>query len=301
MKTLSDYRQKLTRFVEWHDGELGGFTLAKARAFVAHLQETPKWSTHTTIQTSSQMLSAQTVRWACPCLERTVNMAPRRGYIGDNVLRRLAKPKVPSRVVEVLADDEVKKLLQSLDANTGVGARDLAILTIFLDSGLRLSELVGLRVQDIHLQQGWLKVYGKDDKERIVPFGVMATKVLSRYVTLFRPQDLETESFFVNIDGGPITQNTIKMLFVRLQQRSGVERLHPHLMRHTFATNYLMSGGDVFSLQSILGHTTFEMTRRYVTLASLHVAIQHRRFSPMDRTDSGGDTVPGYQTAAGRC
>ena len=116
-----------------------------------------------------------------------------------------------------------------------MGARDLAILSIFLDSGLRLSELVGLRVQDVHLQQGWLKVYGKGDKERIVPFGVRATKVLSRYVTFFRPQDLETDSFFVNIDGGPITQNTIKMLFVRLQQRSGVERLHPHLMRHTFA------------------------------------------------------------------
>jgi integrase len=73
------------------------------------------------------------------------------------------------------------------------------------------------------------------------------------------------------------------MLFARLRRRSGIARLHPHLLRHTFATNYLIAGGDVFTLQQILGHTTLEMTRRYVTLASTHVSLQHRKFSPMDR------------------
>ena len=208
VKTLSDYRQKLSRFVEWRGGSIGGLTLASARRFVAHLQETPKWSTHSTIETSSQMLSAQTVAGHVRALKGFSTWLHEEEYIADNVLRRLAKPKVPFRVVEVLTDEEVKKLFQVLDPNTGVGARDAAILTVFLDSGLRLSELVGLRVQDVHIPQAWLKVDGKGDKERIVPFGARATKVFNRYATFFRPKDLDTDAFFVNVDGGPITENT---------------------------------------------------------------------------------------------
>jgi len=81
--------------------------------------------------------------------------------------------------------------------------------------------------------------------------------------------------------------NAIKQLLERVGRRSGVPRLHPHLCRHTFATNYLINGGDVFSLQQILGHTTLEMVRRYVTLASAQVRVQHRKFSPMDRMHLG--------------
>jgi len=81
--------------------------------------------------------------------------------------------------------------------------------------------------------------------------------------------------------------NAVKLIFARLAQRSGVKRLHAHLCRHTFATNYLINGGDVFSLQQILGHTSLEMVRRYVTLASAQVRVQHRKFSLMDRMNLG--------------
>jgi site-specific recombinase XerD len=171
------------------------------------------------------------------------------------------------------------------------GGRDLAILTLFLDSGLRLTELVELSASDVHLAEGWLQVFGKGGKERIVPFGTRTTKVLSRYLSFYRPEETDTESFFVNADGSAITGNTIKMLFVRLRGRAKLPRVHPHLLRHTFATSYLMAGGDVFSLQAILGHTTLEMTRRYVSLASAHVAIQHERFSPMDHRAHGKRAV----------
>jgi site-specific recombinase XerD len=192
---------------------------------------------------------------------------------------------VPSRVIEVLSEEEVAALLAAVDADTTSGARDLGMLTLFLDSGLRLSELVGLEAGDVHLDEQWLKVMGKGSKERIVPFGARTAKVLSRYITFFRPEG-EIDTLFLCCDGGPITLNTVKMLFTRLRRRSGIERLHAHLLRHTFATSYLMAGGDVFTLQAILGHTTLEMTRRYVNLASAHVAVQHRRFSPMDRLHS---------------
>jgi integrase/recombinase XerC/integrase/recombinase XerD len=88
---------------------------------------------------------------------------------------------------------------------------------------------------------------------------------------------------FLSIYGKPLTENSIKLMFARLAKISGVSRLHAHLCRHTFATRFLINGGDVFTLQQILGHSTLEMVRRYVTLASSHVAIQHQRYSPMDR------------------
>ena len=130
------------------------------------------------------------------------------------------------------------------------------------------------------LDEGWLKVFGKGQKERIVPFGLRATGSLREYLTGVGEH---RDYVFLNADGSPLTQNAVKMLFGRLRARTGLPKLHPHLLRHTFATRFLMAGGDVFSLQAMLGHTTLEMTRRYVTLANSYVAIQHRRFSPMDR------------------
>jgi site-specific recombinase XerD len=192
-------------------------------------------------------------------------------------------------MVEVLAQEEVSRILSCVDHDTATGCRDLAIIVTFLDTGLRLSELTGLPMSDAHLDQGYLKVMGKGSKERIVPIGNTARKALQRYVFHFRPEPLylDQDHLFLTLDGKPMTANGVKLIFQRLARKSGVKRLHVHLCRHTFATNYLTNGGDVFSLQQILGHTTLEMARRYVTLASSQVRVQHRKFSPMDRMNLG--------------
>jgi site-specific recombinase XerD len=91
----------------------------------------------------------------------------------------------------------------------------------------------------------------------------------------------------LTLEGKPLSSNAAKLIFERLAQKSGIKRLHIHLCRHTFATNYLINGGDVFSLRQILGHTSLEMVKRYVNLASAHVRVQHRKFSPMDRLNLG--------------
>lgn len=292
-KTLFDYRCKLQRFVDWQGGTLADLELSRAREFVGHLQQSKKWIDHPGIPTSDKPLSAQTVAGHVRVMKGFATWIAEEEYTEANRLTRLAKPKLPSRLLEVLSADEVKRLLAACNPDTANGGRDLAIVTLFLDTGLRLNELVGISLDDVHLQDGWLKVFGKGEKERIVPFGTRTTKVLSRYLSFYRPEDSDTVAFFVNSDGSAITQNTIKMLFTRLRIRAKVPRVHPHLLRHTFATTYLMAGGDVFSLQAILGHTTLEMTRRYVNLASSHVAIQHKRFSPMDRL-----SVPGIGQAS---
>ena len=159
----------------------------------------------------------------------------------------------------------------------------------FIDTGIRCSELIGLKPKDIDMERGSMKVLGKGSRERMVPIGNGVQKALQRHSFHFRPEPLDTEAeeLFLSLDGNPLSVNAIKLLFARLAKKSGVKRLHAHLCRHTFATNYLINGGDVFSLQQILGHSTLEMVRNYVNLASTQVTIQHRKFSPVDRMNLG--------------
>jgi integrase/recombinase XerC/integrase/recombinase XerD len=140
-------------------------------------------------------------------------------------------------------------------------------------------------MDDLHLDEGFFKVMGKGKKERIVPIGSNAQRALQRYLFRYRsnPALPQTDNVFLSIHGEPLTENSMKLTFTRLAKRSGVQRLHAHLCRHTFATRFLINGGDVFTLQQILGHSTLEMVRHYVNLASNHIAIQHQRFSPLDR------------------
>ena len=110
-------------------------------------------------------------------------------------------------------------------------------------------------------------------------------RALHRYLFRYRPKPFHPgiDNVFLSVLGKPLTENGMKLIFHRLAKKSGVVRLHAHLCRHTFATRFLINGGDVFTLQQILGHSTLEMVRHYVNLAANHVAIQHQKFSPMDR------------------
>ncbi len=281
-KTLRGYKEKLSRFVRWLEGPLAGFTLEAVRRYVIHLQAAQKWDGHPFTPKTGDRLSPTSVRNHVVAIKAFATWLWEEGYAPDNVLERLSRPTAPRKLIEPLTREECSKLLESIDLNAANGTRDIAIVALLLDTGLRCGELVSLRVLDVHLQDQWLKVMGKGQKERMVPFGARAGNILQRYLTFFRPKTYPHPEFFLTVDGDPITENTVTMLFARLRKKTGIERLHPHLLRHTFATSYLVAGGDVFTLQHILGHTTLEMTRRYVSLASSQVSIQQHRFSPID-------------------
>ena len=142
-------------------------------------------------------------------------------------------------------------MFSAIDAHTSSGARDLAIITLLLDSGLRSNELVTLQMKDVHLEEGYLKVMGKGQKERIVPFGSSSKKSLLKYLYHFRaePAYADIENCFLTLEGQRLSNNALQLIMKRLGNRSGVKRLHAHLLRHTFAVNYLVNGEDVFTLQ----------------------------------------------------
>lgn len=157
-------------------------------------------------------------------------------------------------------------------------------MLLFLDSGVRLSELINLRISQIDFAVGQFKVFGKGGKERIVPMGVAARRVIIRYKDPIRPQPVNPneDRIFLTMAGQPISKDSVEELIQRLACKANIPRLHPHLLRHSFAVRYLINGGDVFTLQKILGHSTLDMTRRYVTLANSDVKDKHRQYSPID-------------------
>lgn len=133
-------------------------------------------------------------------------------------------------------------------------------------------------------RENTLKVLGKGDKERIVSYGVNLQKIVFKYINQERPEPAskKIDSLFLKNDGVPITQATIKQLFRRLKDKLKMEKLHPHLCRHTFCTMYLANGGDIFSLKQMTGHESFEILNNYVHLASSMVSIKNRSLSLLD-------------------
>jgi len=293
-KTIDWYNQALTLFHRFlieseKSTNLGDLHEPEVREFILYLQDRRRWSDNPYVVKNRGKLAAITIQTHIRALRGFFNWLYREGYTSENRLARLKPPKAPAKVVEVLTQEEINRILKCVDNNTAGGARNYAILMLFLDAGLRCSELRNFGLEDINIDSGYLKVMGKGSKERIVPFGASTQKAILRYALHFRPDPFNPiiQNFFLTLDGKPITKNCIKMMFQRIAKKSKVKRLHPHLCRHTFATNYLVNGGDVFSLQQILGHTTLEMVGRYVTLASAHVTVQYRKFSPMDRISLG--------------
>jgi integrase/recombinase XerC/integrase/recombinase XerD len=193
-------------------------------------------------------------------------------------------PKVRQKEVEILTDEEIERIFATMNVDTVLGARNTAIYSLMLDTGLRLTEVVTLKYGDVHLDARYIKVLGKGDKERVVAFGTNCQRALTNYATRYRfeSEGQMTDTFFLSIDGHCLSPLALRSLTQRLSKASGVPRLHPHLMRHTYATRFLLNGGNVFLLQQSLGHTTLAMVQNYVHIANRMAAQVNQDFSPLD-------------------
>jgi len=255
------------------------------RQYVLYLLKKNKYHGHPITPEKQEPLSASSVHGHVRTLRAFFSWLVAEGLIETNPAKDLKPPKVYQKVVSTLSDEEIRAILNVLVPVNSSNARNQTIFMLLLDTGLRMGELINLKMDDVHMNEGLLKVIGKGRKERIVPMGSNAQRALQRYLFRYRMKPLLSgiDNVFLSVLGKPLTENGMKLIFSRLAKRSGVPRLHAHLCRHTFATRFLINGGDVFTLQQILGHSTLEMVRHYVNLAANHVAIQHHRFSPLDR------------------
>ena len=288
-KTVSWYSDILGLFAGYLHGDFGQddisiFAKDTIRNYILYLRERPRFQGHR-FTPSNGKVSAKTVQGHVRALKAFSTWLYRESHTEENRLQSMKLPKAPAKLIEPLTPDEIQKIIDSIDIHSYTGIRNHALLITLLDTGIRESEITGITLDDLNLQDGCIKVMGKGAKERIVPIGRYTHMVLSDYMRKTRPEPADNgcNALFLSWHGTPITANTIKLTFSRLSTKSGVHKLHAHLCRHTFATRFLINGGDVFTLQQILGHSTLEMVRHYVNLASNHVAIQHQKFSPLDR------------------
>lgn len=299
--TIFWYGEKLREFHRWlveagYPTDLGGLTADRVREFALHLQDRDKkFERNPFTPTKNQKLSGHTIRGYIRTLKAFASWLFQDGYTDTNLLQRYHLPKARRIEPEWLNHEEIERLLNGFDRKTTIGARDYAMIVTFLDTGLRCAELCNLALPNADLEDGELKVIGKGDKERTVPVGLRAVRALRRYRDHFRPA-METAAFFLTYDGQPLTVVAVQKMMVRVKREAGIPRLHVHLLRHTFAIHYLMAGGDAFSLQRILGHSSLDVTRMYVNMASPQLKEKHRLYSPMDnmqlRLDRGGAKRP---------
>ena len=255
------------------------------RDYVLYLLKRHRFENHPYTPAKAEPLSTSTIHGHVRTLRAFFSWLVREGFIKSNITRELKAPKIVNKVISTLSDEEIVSILRTFSPASNSEVRNKTIFMLLLDTGLRIGELVNLKIDDVNMSEGLVKVMGKGKKERIVPVGSNAQRALHRYLFRHRLKSAHSgiENVFLSVHGTSLTENSIKLMFARLAKRSGVHRLHAHLCRHTFATRYLINGGDVFTLQQILGHSTLEMVRHYVKLASNHVAMQHHRFSPLDR------------------
>lgn len=202
-----------------------------------------------------------------------------------NPVRGVPVPRVPDQLVPSLRDAEVLALLRALDSGTQQVARDRAIMLLLLDTGLRLSEAAGVRVRDVGLVEGRCRVMGKGSRERVVPVGRKTRRAIRHWLAQ-RGTVGPSDALFVGRGNQPLRPRGIQQVVRRLSVRAGLASgCSPHVLRHTFARSFLTNGGDVFSLQRILGHSpsSLQVTRRYVDLLDDDLRAIHRQASPVDR------------------
>lgn len=194
------------------------------------------------------------------------------------------KPKKERILIEALTLEQVRLLLAQPDRSKFPGLRAWTLIVLVLDTGLRLSEALHLRRDQVDFQASVLRVLGKGGKEREVPFGTSAKQALWQYAAQVG-EVAGQDYFFVDQFGRRLNARWLQMQVRAFGRKAGIQgvRVSPHSLRHTFATQYVLNGGDAFSLQKILGHSALDMVRVYVDLANRDVALQHRKFSPVDQ------------------
>lgn len=205
-------------------------------------------------------------------------------FIQSNPMSLVEKPKRVNKMLQAFSMEQVRNLLAQFDQRNFPHLRTRTLTILLLDTGLRISEALSIKKDDVDFQDNTIKVLGKGGKEREVPFGATAKQVLMQY--LMRIGDIPgQELLFLNRFGGGLNRRTIQRQIQLYAEKAGIKgvRPSPHTLRHTFATQYVLNGGDAFSLQKILGHSTLDMVRVYVDMANSNMALQHKKFSPMDR------------------
>lgn len=215
--------------------------------------------------------------------------------VKENVVRKLKPPKPQRKEVIPLSEAEIKAIMSSLnrsrvyvrqgrsvDHSLVSFERNRAIILLMLDTGLRASELCNLKMEDLDSRNNRIFIrQGKGMKERMLPFSARTGQMIWRYLAA-RKETRPDDPLFLSRENGAISRRKLAEMFQTIGNRAGVPNVHPHRFRHTFAIQYLRNGGNAYSLQHMLGHSTLETVKIYLKLADVDIDQMHKRASPVD-------------------
>jgi len=228
--------------------------------------------------------SSQTVSRTFGAIRCAFRFWHREGLLARNPMSLVDRPRKERHLIRPLSVEQATRLIEQPDTGTFAGIRDRAMMMLMMDSGMRVTEVLSLEAGRIDWMSCTLAFMGKGRKERSVPFSVKTCQALLEYSRVRAQKYPGALHFFLGRTGKRMERCRVRRTISRYGERAGIEgvRVSPHTLRHTFAVFYVRNGGDSFSLQEILGHTTLEMTRNYVHLARRDIAEQHKKFSPME-------------------
>lgn len=290
-KTIGIYTTALTIFNKFlkQDGLPADVTqigVKEIKRFILYLQQVNVFREHPFTRPQQKGLTGHTINCYLRAIRAFWSWLSFEEIIEANPFDRIKIPKPPKKVIVPFTEEQIKNLLASIDTHSPNGFRDRTIILTLLDTGLRVSELCNLKLEDTNLNERSLKVCGKGSKERVVPIGGTVQRALAKYINRYRPQSASQlqDYLFLTRSGEYLTPNRIENIIEGYGIKARVEgvRCSPHTFRHTFAISYLRNGGDVFSLQRILGHSTLDMVRHYIALTQSDLQAAHLRYSPVD-------------------
>ena len=233
---------------------------------------------------SAKRLSGESVYLEIAALRAFYRFAENEKKLPANLAENLSLPRRWQRLPKALSHDEINRLLAPEPAETPATMCDQAVLELAYASGLRLAELKNLRLEQLHLEAGFLNVIGKGNKERVVPVGRQAVAALERYLAAGRPELVTPKSpanVFLTRRGTPFAAVTLWLRIKKRVRRAGVERnITPHMLRHSFATHLLEHGADLRVIQELLGHASISTTEVYTHVTGQRLREIHRQFHP---------------------
>lgn len=285
-KTLQYYQENLTCFFTYisecfnkpvSEIECQEVTRELFSNYIKYLRKRPKFQNHPFVEPSNELLSATSIRTYARSIKVFANFCKDNDYCPDFTYKVML-PKDDSEEIIPLYQSEVHQIDSLFNLKTELGLRNWCILHLMLDAGLRSSEVINLRFNDLLFDKNILRVYkSKFSKTRLVILCPKLKVNLMKYCVLYRNYTNLPDKSFVFLQmkrQEPINSNVIKQLFARLKKKSGITRLHPHLCRHTFATSYIKGGGNIEMLRLLLGHYDYGVTKMYLHLAQQSQLLQ---------------------------
>ena len=283
--TARTYAALLGKFVAWAQTQnLADWKQVEPRHLMSFLQHERERNLETEPKDSPRRLSGESVYLEIAALRAIYKFAENEKLLPQNAAENLSLPRRWKRLPRALTDEEIQKILAPEIPETPENLRERAILELAYASGLRLSELRNLRLEQLHLEAGFVNVIGKGNKERVVPVGRMAVEALKHYIETARPKFVTPQSpanVFLTRRGTPFAAVTLWLRIKGRVRRAGIERnVTPHMLRHSFATHLLEHGADLRVIQELLGHANISTTEVYTHVAGSRLREIHKKFHP---------------------